>query len=143
MPRDSDAHAGVIMMAFVMGAIAGAATALLVAPTSGSETRRALNERAREGGGRRAVLDDDVVSEGRGQAVAYLHHTHTRSVQSRVRTEAQIEAGGRARRGVIRSHSEEFGVIRERTASATTLLHSHERKSEDVAHDGVLGTPDD
>ena len=49
MSRDSDGHAGVIMMAFVMGAIAGAATALLVAPTSGSETRRVLNERAREG----------------------------------------------------------------------------------------------
>ena len=49
MSRDSDAHAGVIMMAFVMGAIAGAAAALLVAPTSGNETRRVLNERAREG----------------------------------------------------------------------------------------------
>ena len=49
MPRDSDAHARVIMMAIVMAAIAGAATALLVAPTSGSETRRVLNERAREG----------------------------------------------------------------------------------------------
>tara|TARA_B100001123_G_scaffold37171_1_gene38383 strand:+ start:8740 stop:9033 length:294 start_codon:yes stop_codon:yes gene_type:complete len=49
MSRNSDAHAGVIMMAFVMGAIAGAATALLIAPTSGIETRRALNERAREG----------------------------------------------------------------------------------------------
>ena len=49
MSRDSDSHAGVIMMAFVMGAIAGAATSLLIAPSSGSETRRALNERAREG----------------------------------------------------------------------------------------------
>ena len=49
MPRDSDAHVGVMMMAFLMGTIAGAATALLVAPTSGSETRRVLNERAREG----------------------------------------------------------------------------------------------
>jgi len=49
MSRDSDSHAGVIMMAFVMGAIAGAATSLLIAPASGSETRRVLNERAREG----------------------------------------------------------------------------------------------
>ena len=49
MSRDSDGHAGVIMMAFVMGAIAGAATALLVAPAPGTETRRVLNERAREG----------------------------------------------------------------------------------------------
>lgn len=49
MSRESDVHAGVIMMAFVMGAITGAAAALLVAPASGPETRRVLNERAREG----------------------------------------------------------------------------------------------
>ena len=49
MSRESDAHAGVILMAFVMGAITGAAAALLVAPTTSSETRRVLNERAREG----------------------------------------------------------------------------------------------
>lgn len=49
MSRENDAHAGVIMMAFVMGAIAGAATALLMAPATGTETRRVLNERAREG----------------------------------------------------------------------------------------------
>ena len=36
-------------MAFVMGAIAGAATALLMAPATGTDTRRVLNERAREG----------------------------------------------------------------------------------------------
>lgn len=49
MSRESDGHAGVIMMAFVMGAITGAAAALLAAPASGPETRRVLNERAREG----------------------------------------------------------------------------------------------
>ena len=36
-------------MAFVLGAIAGAAVALLVAPASGEETRRLLAEKAREG----------------------------------------------------------------------------------------------
>jgi gas vesicle protein len=37
------------MVAFMLGAIAGAAVALLVAPTSGEETRRKLGEKAREG----------------------------------------------------------------------------------------------
>jgi gas vesicle protein len=37
------------MAAFVLGALAGAAVALLVAPSSGEETRRMLGERAREG----------------------------------------------------------------------------------------------
>jgi gas vesicle protein len=48
MSRENDMHSGVIMMAFVMGAIAGAATALLMAPASGVDTRRVLNERTRE-----------------------------------------------------------------------------------------------
>jgi gas vesicle protein len=37
------------VVAFVLGAIAGAAVALLVAPATGEETRRLLGERAREG----------------------------------------------------------------------------------------------
>jgi gas vesicle protein len=36
-------------MAFVLGAIAGAAAALLMAPATGEETRRVLAEKAREG----------------------------------------------------------------------------------------------
>jgi gas vesicle protein len=44
-----DRGAGGVMVAFMLGAIAGAAVALLVAPTSGEETRRKLGEKAREG----------------------------------------------------------------------------------------------
>jgi gas vesicle protein len=36
-------------MAFVVGAVAGAAVALLYAPAAGEETRRKLAEKAREG----------------------------------------------------------------------------------------------
>ena len=44
-----DRGAGGVMVAFVLGAIAGAAVALLVAPATGEETRRKLGEKAREG----------------------------------------------------------------------------------------------
>jgi gas vesicle protein len=44
-----DSGAGGVMVAFVLGAIAGAAVALLIAPASGEETRRKLSEKAREG----------------------------------------------------------------------------------------------
>ena len=37
------------MVAFVLGAITGAATALLMAPSTGEEMRRKLSEKAREG----------------------------------------------------------------------------------------------
>jgi gas vesicle protein len=43
-----DRGAGGVMVAFMLGAIAGAAVALLVAPATGEETRRKLGEKARE-----------------------------------------------------------------------------------------------
>lgn len=46
---NDNGHASAILMAFVLGAIAGAATALLWAPQSGEETRRLLADKAREG----------------------------------------------------------------------------------------------
>src|SRR5262245_60227042 len=48
MARD-DSGAGTVVVAFVLGALTGAAVALLVAPASGEETRRLLAEKAREG----------------------------------------------------------------------------------------------
>jgi gas vesicle protein len=48
MARDDNAAASVIL-AFVLGAVTGAAVALLLAPASGEEVRRAIGEKAREG----------------------------------------------------------------------------------------------
>ena len=49
MADNSEGHASVILMAFVLGAVTGAATAFLMAPSSGEEARRVLNEKARDG----------------------------------------------------------------------------------------------
>jgi gas vesicle protein len=46
---DNGSHAGTVLVSFVLGAIAGAAVALLYAPGSGEDTRRKLAEKAREG----------------------------------------------------------------------------------------------
>ena len=46
---------GAVLLAFVAGAIAGAAVALLFAPATGEETRDFINQRAREG--REKVVD--------------------------------------------------------------------------------------
>jgi gas vesicle protein len=48
MSRD-DNGAGTVIVAFVLGALTGAAVALLLAPASGEETRRLLSEKAKEG----------------------------------------------------------------------------------------------
>ena len=54
MARDDGGAAGTIITAFVLGALTGAAVALLVAPATGEETRRLLSEKARESADRAA-----------------------------------------------------------------------------------------
>jgi gas vesicle protein len=52
---------GTVLLAFVVGALTGAAFALLYAPASGEETREYLGQRAREGKARAR----DAVDQGR------------------------------------------------------------------------------
>lgn len=60
MARD-DSAAGAVITAFVLGAITGAAVALLVAPATGEELRRTLGEKARDG----ADAANDAARQGR------------------------------------------------------------------------------
>ena len=61
MARDEAGAAGTIVVSFVLGAITGAAVALLMAPATGEETRRILGEKAREGRDRA----NDAARQGR------------------------------------------------------------------------------
>ena len=61
MARDHDGHAGAVLMAFVLGAVSGAAVALLWAPSAGEDTRRLLGEKVRESRERA----NDVARQGR------------------------------------------------------------------------------
>ena len=68
MARDDGAGAGSILLAFILGAVSGAAVALLYAPTAGDETREFLGERAREGRERAAAAAEkgrEILKEGR------------------------------------------------------------------------------
>ena len=68
MARDEGAGAGSVMVAFALGAIAGAAVALLYAPATGRETREFLGEKAREGRERAAeaaAKGREVINQGR------------------------------------------------------------------------------
>ena len=61
MSRDTNTGAGSVMLAFVVGALTGAAVALLFAPATGEETREYLGQKAREGRDRAK----DAVDQGR------------------------------------------------------------------------------
>jgi gas vesicle protein len=49
MARDDGGAAGAILVAFALGAVTGAAFALLLAPATGEEMRRIVADKAREG----------------------------------------------------------------------------------------------
>ncbi|MFI5177724.1 MAG: YtxH domain-containing protein [Vicinamibacterales bacterium] len=53
---NNGSSAGGVLVAFAVGAIAGAAVALLFAPATGEETRRKLTEKAKEGRDRAEAL---------------------------------------------------------------------------------------
>ena len=63
MSKDSS---GSVMVAFVVGALAGAFVALLLAPASGEETREYLGKKAREG--------TDKAREAMDQGREYYQH---------------------------------------------------------------------
>lgn len=49
MSHDRESQAGTVIVAFVLGAVAGAAVALLWAPAAGAETRRKLGDAVEKG----------------------------------------------------------------------------------------------
>ena len=56
--NDDGAGAGSILLAFILGAVSGAAVALLYAPQTGRETRDLLGEKANEARARAAEARD-------------------------------------------------------------------------------------
>lgn len=76
MARDEGAGAGTVLLAFALGAIAGAAVALLYAPATGEETRKFLGDRAREGRERA----NEIAEKGR-EAVRQGRETLTTAIE--------------------------------------------------------------
>lgn len=60
-----DTNGGSVTLAFILGAVVGAAAALLYAPAAGEETREYLGKRAREGRDRARDAARDASDQGR------------------------------------------------------------------------------
>lgn len=88
MARGDSAGAGSILLAFILGAVSGAAVALLYAPTSGRETRELLGERAREGretAGEAAKKGRQVIAQGRETLTTAIERGREAYQQARTR----------------------------------------------------------
>jgi gas vesicle protein len=91
MSRDEGAGAGSVLLAFILGAVAGAAVALLYAPATGSETREFLGEKAREGRDRAAEAASrgrDYINQGRETIATAIDRGREAYQQARTRDNA-------------------------------------------------------
>ena len=90
MGRD-DAGSGSVLLAFLMGAMAGAAVALLYAPVTGRETRELLTEKSREGREKAAALAEkgrQAINEGRDTLTTAIERGREAYEQARSREKA-------------------------------------------------------
>jgi gas vesicle protein len=98
----SDDHgAGVsgVVLSFLLGALSGAALAVLFAPRSGRETRERLGERLRETADRSRRLGEEAIDKGREvaeDAAGYLERQREALEKRRDRLSAAVEAGRQA-----------------------------------------------
>ena len=91
MARDDDAGAGSILLAFILGAVSGAAVALLYAPTSGRQARDFLGEKAKEGRARAAdaaTRGREMINQGRETLTTAIERGREAYQQARARDNA-------------------------------------------------------
>ena len=88
MARDEGSGAGNVLLAFLLGAVSGAAVALLYAPATGEETREYLGQTAREGRQRAAEAADrgrQAVNQGRETLASAIERGREAYQQARAR----------------------------------------------------------
>ena len=101
MGDDRGANASGVILSFMLGALTGAALAILYAPRSGRETRELLGEKFREGAERGRELKQKAVARGREvieDAGEYVEKQRESIEKRKERLAAAIEAGRQAYR---------------------------------------------
>jgi gas vesicle protein len=98
---DGDSGASGVILSFLVGALTGAAAAVLLAPRSGRETREILGERWRDASDRSRNLGEQALQKGReavDDASGYVERQRGALEKRRDRLAAAVEAGKQAYR---------------------------------------------
>jgi gas vesicle protein len=101
MSDDERAGTSGVILSFLLGALSGAALAILFAPRSGRETREMLGEKLRESADRGRRLGEEAIEKGRAaasDATGYLDRQREALEKRRDRLAAAVEAGRQAYR---------------------------------------------
>ena len=98
---DGGSGASGVILSFLVGALTGAAAAVLLAPRSGRETREILGERWRDAADRGRHLGEQAVQRSRDvvdEASGYVDRQRGALEKRRDRLAAAVEAGKQAYR---------------------------------------------
>jgi gas vesicle protein len=98
---DRSAGTSGVVLSFLLGALSGAALAILFAPRSGRETRERLGEKLRETADRSRRIGEQTVEKGREaarDASDYVERQRDALEKRRDRLAAAVEAGRQAYR---------------------------------------------
>jgi gas vesicle protein len=91
MAKEEGTGAGMVLLAFLVGTVAGAAIALLYAPATGRETRDLIGEKSREGREKAASLAEkgrQVINESRETLTTAIERGREAYEQARARERA-------------------------------------------------------
>jgi gas vesicle protein len=91
MATDEGSGSGPVLLAFLLGAAAGAAVALLYAPATGRETRELLGEKSREGREKAVALAEkgrQAINDGRETLTTAIERGREAYEQARSREKA-------------------------------------------------------
>lgn len=101
MSEEQGSNAAGVILSFMLGALTGAALAVLFAPRSGRETRELLGEKMREGAERGRELRERAAARGKevlDEASDYVQKQKDAVERRKDRIAAAIEAGRQAYR---------------------------------------------
>jgi gas vesicle protein len=101
MAHDDGGGPSGVILSFLVGALTGAAAAVLLAPRSGRETREILGERFRDAAVKSRALGEDAAQKSRealDEASGYVDRKRGSLEKRRDRLSAAVEAGKQAYR---------------------------------------------